>query len=368
LLIGLFPELLPAGGVQRAGRQLAAVMQGIAEEHGLAILFLSLNDPSGKHELRVAGRAICFSGAGRSKVDFISAAYRGAHGVRLVLAEHPNLAPVGLALRAFHRGARCAVVAHGIEVWEPLPAIRRHALRRADLVLAPSNDTMEKVARVQGVERERIRLLPWSLDPEFPVANLRPAPPRPAGFPSGRVVLTVARLAANERYKGIDELIQVMPRLVEVAQDLHLAVVGDGDDQPRLRQLAVHLGIAERVLFLGSLEREDLIACYDHCDIFALPSSGEGFGLVFLEAMARGKPVVGGAHGGTPDIVEDGVTGFLVQHGDLAQLEDRIRRLLVNEPASHQMGTKALERVRCDFMFGRFSGRLTMLLADLLVS
>ncbi len=119
------------------------------------------------------------------------------------------------------------------------------------------------------------------------------------------MVLTVGRWAATERYKGADELIEAIAQLQASMPELHLVVVGGGDDLPRLRKLASDRGIFDRVVFLEGLSREQIAACYAHCDVFALPSTGEGFGLVFLEAMAFGKPVVGADSGGIPDLVED---------------------------------------------------------------
>jgi phosphatidylinositol alpha-1,6-mannosyltransferase len=364
-VIGLFPALLGIGGVQRAGRQLAAALQGFADDRGLAIRLLSLNDPAAEHELEVGNCHVRFRGAGRSKMRFVAAAYRSAGNPSLILAAHPHLAPVAWALRATHRRARYVVVAHGIEVWEPLAPLKRLALQRANLVLAPSNDTVERVARIQGMPRERIRRLCWCLDPEFVVASELEPPPLPQRFPTGRVVLAVSRLAANERYKGIDSVIKVVPLLLPAVPDLYLAIVGAGDDQTRLRDLAAQLEISERVIFLGALERQDLIACYHFCDIFTLPSAGEGFGLVFLEAMAHAKPVVGGAHGGTPDIVEDGVAGYLVQHGDLIQLTETLQRLLIDKPLRCRLGAQGRVRVLRDFTFDSFSRRFAVLLDGL---
>jgi len=343
-------------------------MQSIADECNVSIHHLSLNDPAATHVLLFGNQRIRFKGFGCSKTLFAMAAYRSSRRMRLILAAHPNLAPVAWALQTIHRDARFVVIAHGIEVWSPLSRIRREALLHADLVLAPSTDTVQKIAQVQGVALERIRRLPWCLDPGFLADSHESELLRPREFPKGRVLLTVARLAANERYKGIDELIEVMPDLLSTTPDLHLVIVGDGDDLPRLQQRTVHLGISDRVVFLGSLDRHDLIACYRDCDIFALPSAGEGFGLVFLEAMALAKPVVGGAHGGTPDIIEDGVTGYLVQHGDLAQLQERLQRLLTDDLLRRRMGVRGLERVLCDFTFDRFSHQLTMLLKGCLGS
>jgi glycosyltransferase involved in cell wall biosynthesis len=180
------------------------------------------------------------------------------------------------------------------------------------------------------------------------------------------VILTVGRWDASEAYKGVDHLILALPRLLDAVPELHLVAVGGGSDLPRLERLALQSGVAARVHFLKPLQQEALWSAYQFCDVFALPSRGEGFGLVFLEAMAHAKPVVGGAHGGTPEIVEDGVSGYLVPHGDVAQLADRLGRLLTDETTRLRMGAQALERVRRDFTFDRFSRDLTAVLEGLL--
>jgi glycosyltransferase involved in cell wall biosynthesis len=142
----------------------------------------------------------------------------------------------------------------------------------------------------------------------------------PPVFPQGRVILTVGRWAAAERYKGADELIRAVAQLRASVPGLHLVAVGGGNDLLRLRGVAADLGAADRVHFLENLSREEIAACYAHADLFVLPSAGEGFGLVFLEAMAFAKPVVGVAFGGTTDVVKDGIDGLLVPPRDSEQL------------------------------------------------
>jgi glycosyltransferase involved in cell wall biosynthesis len=359
MIVGLFSELLAAGGVQRAGRDTAAVLASYAEELGTQFEFLSLNDSPGLLYGQVGETQFPFRGFGRNKRRFIAAVTRLAwRSPRLVLAGHPNLAPLASTFQLLSSKTRVVVAAHGIEVWQPLPWLRRQALRRADRVLAPSRDTARKLVTSQHVPPEKIRLVPWGLDPEFIRASQIGSNHRPAQFPRGRVVLTVARLAANERYKGVDRLIETLPRLLSCVPDLHLVVVGDGNDRPRMEQQARELGLSERVVFLGALAGEDLIACYRDCDVFAMPSCGEGFGLVFLEAMALGKPVVAGAHAGALDIIEDGVTGFLVSHEDLQQLKATLERLLQDDALRETLGGRARERVFERHTFDQFRKRL----------
>ena len=112
------------------------------------------------------------------------------------------------------------------------------------------------------------------------------------------MILTVARLDARERYKGVDQLIEAMPAVLQTVPAARLRIVGTGSDLPRLKELAARLGVADSVEFAGFVDDEHLRAAYRDCALFALTSSGEGFGIVFLEAMAHGKPCLGARAGG----------------------------------------------------------------------
>lgn len=374
MLIGLFPELEGPGGVQRAGRHLAAVLTEFAVSRGLECRLLSLNDKPELKRLAVAEREIVFTGSERAKGRFLATALRaarrpaprGKRAAKLVLAGHPNLAPVARAMRLVSPGMKSIVCTHGVEVWQPLPRIRRIALRRATLVLAPSRYTADHVAADQGVDPGKVRVLPWALDPQFEaLAHQAAKSAAPRGFPQGRVVLTVGRWLAAERYKGMDTLITALPRLLSRWPELHLAAVGDGDDRAWLEDLAEENGVRMHVHFFSGLSYPELASCYAHAEMFALPSSGEGFGLVYLEAMACGKPVIGGAHGGAPEVIEDGKTGYLVPHGDAAQLAAAVETLLANPALAQEIGRRGKQRVENEFRFPIFAKALKKILREL---
>jgi len=258
------------------------------------------------------------------------------------------------------------ICTHGIEVWEPLARMRRSALRGANVVLAPSKYTAEHVAAVQRVATKKIRVLPWALDPQFEtLASSGAKSAAPANFPVGHVVLTVGRWRADERYKGMDTLITALPRLLPRWPELQLVAVGDGDDRAWLEDLAEETGVDRHVHFLQGLNYQELAACYGHCEMFALPSRGEGFGLVYLEAMACGKPVIGGAHGGAPEVIEDGKTGYLVPHGDAAQLAIAMETLLADATLREEMGRRGKQRVENEFRFNVFSKSFRKILREL---
>lgn len=370
MIVGLFPALSTAGGVQRASRLTAAALISSAARRGYQCSLLSLNDSPDASPFRFGSEEIAFTGFSRFKTRFFANALGAAfRQPKLIVALHPNLAPVVAAMKLWAPRARSVVFTHGIEVWTPLSSPRRWALQRSDLVLAPSLDTQRQVVTQQGVAESKVRTLCWSLGPEFnPSAPPCAAGRLPEGFPRGRVILTVGRWDASEAYKGVDHLIMAMPALLADTPELHLVAIGGGTDLPRLERLAQQSGVSGHVHFLGQMGPEELSVAYGACELFALPSRGEGFGLVFLEAMSHGKPVIGGAHGGTPDIIEEGINGYLVQHGDVPQLTARLHHLLSDESCRRRMGEQAFERVRSNFTYSRFSAEFTNLLENVLVS
>jgi glycosyltransferase involved in cell wall biosynthesis len=368
-IVGLFTDVLPAGGVQRASRHVAAVTAKLASGRGMTARFLSLNDPQGLHTVRVGSLEFSVSGYAGSKIQFALAALRAAgRKPALVMALHPHLAPIVWAMRARSRKFRSMVFTHGVEVWQPLGWPRGAALRRADLVIGPSADTVQHLISEQHNLPGKVQRLPWGLDPEFEARFAADVPHSlPPGFPrTGRIILTVGRWDPAERYKGVDTLIAALPRVLKAASDTSLVLVGDGDDRPRLEKLARDLGVSEHTRFLHGLMPDQLFACYANCDIFALPSRGEGFGLVFFDAMACGKPVIGGAHGGIPDIVEDGVTGLLVPHGDVVRLAQALESLLDHPKRASEMGARGGELVLKEFTFDGFQSRLVRILDAIL--
>ena len=366
MILGLFSELDAPGGVQRAGRHIAAILTEYAKSRGMECRLLSLKDSPELHRMSVGGREFVFTGSESGKARFSVAALRAARRrATLVVAAHPHLAPVARGLRLVAPRIKSIVCTHGIEVWVPLSRRRRNALRKANIVLTPSKYTAEHVAADQGVLEDRIRVLPWALDPEFEaqaVAASRIS--LPGDFPKGHVILSVGRLVAGERYKGMDTLITALPKLMTRWPDLELVIIGQGDDRSWLEDLAEKNGVSMHVHFLRGLSGPELAACYSACEIFALPSRGEGFGMVYLEAMASGKPVIGGQHGGTPEVIQDGVTGYLVPHGDAVHLATSIETLLSNPALAQEMGRKGRERVDRDFRFNVFAKSLKKILRE----
>jgi phosphatidylinositol alpha-1,6-mannosyltransferase len=227
------------------------------------------------------------------------------------------------------------------------------ALRHADRVLANSDFTRDTLVSLIGVAPERIALIYPTVDveryrPDLPHADLR------AAIGIGReqkLILSVGRL---QRRKGFDQVIKALPSLVAKGLDVHYALIGIGEDWDYLQGIAEELGVSERLHLLGHVSAEDLPRWYNACDLFAMPNRDingdtEGFGLVFLEAGASGKPVISGRAGGTGSAVEDGVTGLRVDGERVDQVEAGIARLLSDTETARRMGLAGRQRTASRF-------------------
>lgn len=370
-IVGLFPELRGLGGIQEAGRQTARALHVIALRKGWTTSFFGLNDAQGFLDFGEGDTKLAFRGFARAKMSFALASLSLARkNPRIVLAAHPNLARPARLMKRIAPSMKVIVMTHGIEVWKPLPLPTRTALLSADLVLAPSIFTAQKLVEMQGIAPEKVRRVAWPLNPDMlAMAEACDRLPFPAGFPTtNRIIVSVGRWSASERYKGADDLIFAIARLHEVFPDLHLVLVGGGDDLPRLKQIAEDRGVSSSVHFLEGLSRLELACCYAHADIFALPSSGEGFGIVFLEAMSFGKPVVGAIAGGITDLVQEGVNGLLVAPHDERGLSLTFERLLRDEKLRSALGRRGAQIVRHMYSYEAFQNELETILAGCLES
>jgi phosphatidylinositol alpha-1,6-mannosyltransferase len=223
----------------------------------------------------------------------------------IVFCGHLFMAPLAF-LVARLRGAKLVVQTHGVEIWPRPGPLRRGAVEAADLVLCVSRDTSARLRGWAAMAPERVTVLPNTVAEVYAPgdgAALRAE----LGLEGKIVLLTVSRLDAGQRYKGQDRVIGLIGPLRRQGYDVVYLICGKGDDRPRLEALAGYLGVTRHVRFLGEAPYAMLPDLYRAADLYCMPSSGEGFGIVFLEAMACGLPAIGLALGGAPDALRDGV-------------------------------------------------------------
>jgi phosphatidylinositol alpha-1,6-mannosyltransferase len=287
------------------------------------------------------------------------------HGLRLVASRRfdaihaGRVLPEGLVAIRLGQLVRIPVViyAHGEEITTWCRAPRRlramkNAYRAADLLIANSEFTRNQLLAL-GVAPERIRTVYPGVDtkrfrPGYEVGDLRA---RLGLTPTQPLLLSVGRLS---RRKGFDQLIRATAILARAGVDLHYALIGIGEDLMYLKDLARTEDIVNRVHFLGHVEMDDLPRWYNACELLAMPNreidgDTEGFGMVFLEAAACGKPALAGRAGGTGDAVLDGETGIRADGDDLKAIVRALRELLTVPGLASRLGDQARDRATREF-------------------
>ena len=255
-----------------------------------------------------------------------------------------------------------AVFLNGIEVWDPaLAPSRRAALRNAALRISISYHTARRAAAILPEIGEIV---------PCPLGLLPSLPPRDEEVDAALLerispesVLIVGRMSASERYKGHDQLIDCWPSVAERVPGAQLVVAGRGDDVDRLRRRAAEAGVADHVLFAGFVSDATLHHLLRRTAAFAMPSRGEGFGLVYLQAMEAGIPCVGSTADAAGDIIVHGETGMLVDPDDREALGEALVRLLRDRELRGRMGEAGRRRFEAEFTFERFRDRLVPILA-----
>jgi len=360
------PETI--GGIQRYVKTLNRALREILGDEEVLVLIWGSQPQASNPENGKATREI----GAEAKLRFAMRTVRETFSWRpdLVVATHVGFAPLAWILQGLTR-CRYWSIAHGVEVWAPLSVTKRQALARGARIICVSEFTRQRVAELNRIPQERIRLLPCVAE------ELAPAGTDMSPFwerrENERIVLTVGRLASAERYKGHDVVLQALVQVRQKVPDVLYLIVGEGNDRARLEGLVHQLGLEDSVCFLGELSDERLAACYDLCNVFAMPArtelndavpKGEGFGIVYLEAMMRGKPVIGPNYGAPTEFIRHGEHGLLVNPEDPEAVAAALVELLESPQRARRMGEAAREWVRREYSYARFVERLDALLRD----
>lgn len=324
-------QVFAEGGIQRFNRMFIAAL----DELGVRCDVLSFGDSEEGRRRWGAPVSASIQVFGRNKIAFSAAVARAiarADADDLLVIGHVSflsLAAGSLAV-SFTRHIRVLMIAHGIEIWSGMDdSLMKWAIAKVNHILCVSRYTRQQIELQRPeIKKDCCIVFPNALSgawqqPAAPADRGRCVPGMPGSY-----ILTVTRLDAGDRYKGVATLIETMGTLTDL--DLHCVIAGDGDDRPYLEGMAERCGVADRVHFLGRVTDAVLTQLYSECVAFVLPSGKEGFGIVFLEAMHVGAPVIAAAERGAVDVVEHEHTGLLVRYGDVVALEKSIRRLLAD--------------------------------------
>ena len=308
----------------------------------------------------LSGRSITGSGCfcydpAASKAHNLVRAVRARGNADTVLVWHSALLRLlPLLVTAKHRRV---LFLHGIEVWRRQDTLTTFLMRKVDLFLSNSDYTWTRFVSMHP-EYSKSAHVTVHLGLGEPIKG---HPPAPSHNP---VALMVGRLSKAEDYKGHREMIQVWPRVLTQIPDAQLWIVGEGDLRPQLQEMAARLHLADSVRFFGAVPDEQKDALLRQCRALFLPSTGEGFGLVYLEAMRMGRPCLVSTLDAGFEVVNPPEAGLAVRPGDIEDTVDSVVRLLSPGPEWDRMAERALQRYGTQFTARHFEQRLLSALFD----
>jgi glycosyltransferase involved in cell wall biosynthesis len=231
----------------------------------------------------------------------------------LVVCGHINLIPLSYLCRQM-LGAPLALVIHGIDAWQPTRSrIANYLAGKVDILISVSEYTKNRFADWSSLKNATFVILPNSVD----LGLFTPAPKNQVlldryGLNDKIVLMTLGRLDSRERAKGFDEIMEILPQLAEEIPNIAYVIAGSGRDRERLELKVTSLKIENLVIFTGMVSEEEKADHYRLADAYVMPSRGEGFGIVLLEAMACGIPTLASTADGSREALRDGLLGILV--------------------------------------------------------
>jgi glycosyltransferase involved in cell wall biosynthesis len=373
LVFGMTGALGLPGGIASANLNLLMALQDLAQTRQRRLRVFSYLERDDSRPDFLEPR-VSFTGLGGSKTRYARVILGQAWRRPLFIFDH-----VGLALPTMPLArtglARTVIFAHGWEYWKHLKRSHRFCLESATLNLANSNFTLERMRAVMPHARIAACLLGLT-----PAVKLNASIPERDATPielvdcdgvtralGDRFLLLVARLDASEGAKGHYPMLAVLPEILRTEPSAQLVFAGGGSDRDNVARKVRELGLGPHVFLPGHVPVPVLEALYRNCYAFVMPSTQEGFGLVYLEAMNFGKACLGCSQQGTEDVIVPGVTGYLVSdpaHRD--ELAGSVIALLAEPARTRSMGLAGFRRLHDRFTSEQYQHRVTQQIDALL--
>ena len=315
------------GGIEKFNK---SFMKCLSEENSISFKAISSHDPTCDERYI---KEPAFKGFSGSKVAFGIEAVSAASNYDKIILGHINLAPVGLMIKKLYPQKHLTLIAHGIEVWGKLTSIKKSFLSIVDEVITVSEFTKAKLISNHKINLKKVKVLSNTIDPFFKSSSFS----RPDYLlkrynlsPDEQVLLTICRLSSEEKYKGYDKVIESLPNIITQLPELKYLIVGKYDTQEgwRVKDLIKKLNLQNNVILTDFIPDDELHDHYSLADLFVMPSKGEGFGIVYLEAMHCGIPVITGNCDGSKEIIDKIKIGKSVDPDNTHELSDAIIQML----------------------------------------
>jgi phosphatidylinositol alpha-1,6-mannosyltransferase len=323
------------GGIQKFNRSLLKALHELSIEGITDAAAISSHDHYTGEKYFAAAR---FKGFKGNRLLFLLTAIIRSFNKEVIIIGHINLSIAGCLIKRIFRKKKIILVVHGIEVWKELKGFQKEMVTVADVILSVSAFTKSKLTEYNPyVQGDKIKVFHNTIDPWFGLPSQFEKPAyliqRYGLRPATKVLLTITRLSASEKYKGYDVVMESLPALLHQYPDMVYLLAGKADDAEKARvdALIQQHGVSGNVQYLGYIEEKELNDHYLLADVFVMPSKGEGFGIVFIEAMACGSKVIAGNADGSSEALANGLLGTLVDPNDSNAVAEAVRQSLQTE-------------------------------------
>ncbi|SEO24145.1 Glycosyltransferase involved in cell wall bisynthesis [Mucilaginibacter gossypiicola] len=273
-----------------------------------------------------------FKAFGINRINFVLKTAGNTANPDVAILSHINLAVIGLIIKFINPKCRLWLVAHGIEVWRPLSFLQRLMLKRCDNVICVSNYTKQQMISRHNLNAGKCIVLNNAIDPFMRLPNTFAKPQnllKRYGLNDDDFILfSLTRLASTEQYKGYDHVISVLESLKSKFPQIKYVLSGKYDSQEyiRIKKMITEHNVSDNVILTGFINEAELTEHFLLADLFVLPSKKEGFGIVFIEALACGLPVICGNADGSIDAIRNGELGEAIDPDNLNELNEAIIR------------------------------------------
>jgi phosphatidylinositol alpha-1,6-mannosyltransferase len=356
------------GGIEKFNRAFLKALSEIQKEGLIAADAYSAYDDKADSKYFDQDKYKGFKG---NKFCFALHILRNAFRYNTIVLSHIHLSSVVLIVKALFPSKKIILITHGIEVWRKLSSVQKKILQKADKILAVSAFTRQKLVEVHGIDAGKITVFHNTLDPYFALPEQFEKPrylmDRYSLSPRDSILFTLTRLSYTEKHKGYDKVIQILPRLKVPFPNVKYVLSGklDEKERKRLADLKESNQLKNELLLTGFVKDEEITDHYLLADVFILPSQKEGFGIVFIEAMACGVPVIGGNKDGTSDALQQGELGYLIDPENETEILSALNTVLSekDKAAKNAIKKKLQQKVYQTFGFETYKQNLKKVLA-----
>jgi phosphatidyl-myo-inositol dimannoside synthase len=321
------------GGIEKVCRVAGKSLFELNEKSGTGLSIYSMYD----HNEEIIEKyfpASVFSGFGANKIKFVTNSIKTGIRQDIVILSHINLLSIGFLIKLISPKTKIILIAHGIEVWKSFSPLKKMMLNKCDMILPVSEFTKQTMVALNNFDESKLLVHNNCLDPFLPEPESKTKDQNLLeryGFTiKNKILLTLTRISDKEQYKGYDHVLYSVKTLINLYPDVRYLIVGKYDalEKRRMDNIIAELGIKDYVVFAGFIPDEEIAAHFSLADVYVMPSKKEGFGIVFIEAMHYGVPVIAGNKDGSVDALASGSLGILVDPDNQEEITKAIEMMI----------------------------------------